>query len=49
MTSSPTMRKILIADDDARMRRMLGQIVASLAGVVYEASDGSEAVEIYAA
>jgi len=43
------MMKILIADDDARMRQMLRQIVADLASEVYEASDGGQAVEAYAA
>jgi CheY-like chemotaxis protein len=43
------MMKILIADDDARMRQILKQIVASLASTVFEASDGEQAVEIYAA
>ena len=32
--------KILIADDDARVRKMVKQIVAGLASEVYEASDG---------
>jgi CheY-like chemotaxis protein len=43
------MMKILIADDDARMRRMLKQIVAGLASATYEASDGGEAIAICAA
>ncbi len=41
--------KILIADDDARMRQMIKQIVAGLASEVYEAGDGGEAVAICAA
>lgn len=41
--------KIVIADDDARMRQMLRQIVASLAGAVFEAADGGEAIAICAA
>ena len=41
--------KILIADDDARMRKMVKQIVAGLASEVYEASDGGEAIAICAA
>jgi len=43
------MKKILIADDDARMRQMVRQIVAGLASTVYEASDGGEAVAVCAA
>ena len=41
--------KILIADDDARMRQMVKQIVAGLASEVCEASDGHEAVAVCAA
>ncbi len=41
--------KILIADDDARMRQMLKQLIAGLAIEVCEASDGTEAVALYAA
>jgi CheY-like chemotaxis protein len=40
--------KILIADDDARMRRMVKQVVAALANEVYEASDGGEAIAVCA-
>jgi CheY-like chemotaxis protein len=40
--------KILIADDDARMRQMVRQTVAGLASAVYEASDGGEAIAICA-
>jgi CheY-like chemotaxis protein len=43
------MHKILIADDDARMRRMVKQIVAGLASAVYEAGDGAEAMALCAA
>ncbi len=43
------MNTILIADNDARMRRMVKQTVASLASTAYEASDGGEAVAIYEA
>jgi two-component system, NarL family, nitrate/nitrite response regulator NarL len=43
------MRKILIADDNARMRQMVKQIVADLATEIYEASDGGEAITICAA
>jgi CheY-like chemotaxis protein len=42
------MFKILIADDDARMRRVLRETVAGLASAVYEASDGGEAIAICA-
>ncbi len=40
--------KIVIADDDARMRQVLRQIVASLAGAVFEAVDGGEAIAVCA-
>ena len=43
------MPKILIADDDARMRQMLRQIVAAIASAVCEARDGAEASLLYAA
>ena len=43
------MNKILIADDEARMRHMLKQVVAGLAREVYEACDGGEAIAICAA
>ena len=42
------MAKIVIADDDARMRQMLRQIVCSLASAVFEAADGGEAVALCA-
>ena len=42
------MLKILIADDDARMRQMLRQIVAAFASAVCEARDGAEAALLYA-
>ncbi len=42
------MRSILIADDDPRLRRVLKEFVADLAGEVSEARDGSEAVALYA-
>jgi CheY-like chemotaxis protein len=41
--------KLLIADDDARMRQMVKQIVAGLATELYEAADGGEAVAVCAA
>jgi CheY-like chemotaxis protein len=37
---------ILVADDDARMRQMVKQIVAGFATEVYEAGDGGEAIAI---
>ena len=40
--------KILIADDDARMRQMVKQIVAGLATELYEAADGGEAIAVCA-
>jgi CheY-like chemotaxis protein len=42
------MLRILIADDDPRIRRMLRQTVASLASAVYEAGDGGEAIAVCA-
>ena len=41
--------KILIADDNSRMREMVKQTVASLATEFYEAADGGEAIAICAA
>ena len=41
--------KILIADDDARMRQMVKQIEAGLASEICEAGDGREAVAVCAA
>ncbi len=41
--------KLLIADDDARMRQILRRTVAHLASAVYEATDGAEAVAVCAA
>jgi DNA-binding NarL/FixJ family response regulator len=43
------MHKILVADDDARMRRMVKQTVAGLASAICEASNGDEAVAVCAA
>jgi len=43
------MHKILIADDDARMRRVIREIVAGLASAVFEAADGAEAIALCAA
>ncbi len=41
--------KVLIADDDARMRQMLRQTVAGVATDFCEADDGDAAVAAYAA
>lgn len=41
------MQKILIADDDARMRRVIREIVAGLEMTVFEAANGAEAVDLY--
>jgi CheY-like chemotaxis protein len=38
--------KILIADDDARMRQMVHQIVGGLASETFEAHDGGEAIAV---
>ena len=43
------MQKILIADDDWRMRQFVRQSVAGLASEVYEAADGNEAIALCAA
>jgi CheY-like chemotaxis protein len=42
------MSRILIVDDDARLRRMVRQVVAGHASAVYEAADGGEALAICA-
>jgi CheY-like chemotaxis protein len=41
------MNRILIADDDARMRNVVKQMVAGLTEEIYEAGDGAEAIELY--
>ncbi len=43
------MHKILIVDDDRRMRQMLREYVASFAFSLHEAADGREAVDACAA
>lgn len=43
------MFRILIADDDARLREMIKQVVAGHASVIYEAADGGEAIALCAA
>ena len=40
------MHKMLIADDNARIRQMLRQIVGGLASLVCEAADGGEAIDV---
>jgi CheY-like chemotaxis protein len=42
------MQKIMIADDDARMRQVLGQVVTGRASTLVEASDGGEATALSA-
>lgn len=42
------MHRILIADDEPRMRQLLKQSVAGVASAVYEASDGGEAIAVCA-
>ncbi len=41
------MQKILIADDDARMRRVIREIIAGLGMTVCEAHSGAEAFGVY--
>jgi CheY-like chemotaxis protein len=43
------MHKILIVDDDPRMRQMIRQTVAGSASAIWEASDGGEAITLCAA
>lgn len=43
------MNRILIVDDDARLRLVLRQILAGLADEVFEARDGGEAIAVCAA
>jgi len=43
------MMKLLIIEDNPQMRRMIRSVVADLAEVVVECSDGEEAVAAYAA
>lgn len=42
------MNRILIADDNARIRQVLRDLVQGLATEVYEARDGAEAMAVYA-
>ena len=42
------MQKILIADDDPRMRTIIREVIAELASEIFEAADGAEAMAIYA-
>lgn len=41
------MQKILIADDDMRMRRVIGEMVNGLGMTIHEARDGAEAVDLF--
>jgi two-component system chemotaxis response regulator CheY len=41
------MMKILIADDNASMRRMIRTLFQNVAEEIFECADGSEAVETY--
>jgi len=41
--------KLLIVEDNARMRRMIRQIVSDYAEQIFECADGAEASTIYAA
>lgn len=43
------MAKILIVDDDTRMRRAIAEMVSGLGMTIHEASDGAEAVNLFAA
>lgn len=40
---------LLIVEDNARMRRMIRQVIGDLAGRVYECEDGADALAIYRA
>lgn len=40
--------KLMIVEDNDQMRRLIKSIVARLADAVYECSDGSEALAVYA-
>ncbi len=42
------LQKILIADDEPRMRQVLKQLVAPLVHEVFEAADGAEGIALYA-
>ena len=48
-TLDPAIMKILIADDNARMRQMVKQTVAGFATEFYETADGAEAIAICSA
>jgi CheY-like chemotaxis protein len=39
--------KILIADDNSSVRRMIGNILAHMTEEIFECSDGSEVTELY--
>jgi CheY-like chemotaxis protein len=40
--------KLLIVEDNARMRRMIRQIVSDCAEQIFECADGAEALSVYA-
>jgi CheY-like chemotaxis protein len=40
--------KILIVDDDERIRRMIKAIIADTPVIIYECSDGAQALDCYA-
>jgi CheY-like chemotaxis protein len=42
-----TMMRVLIADNNASMRRMMRTIVKPVAEEIFECNDGKEAIEIY--
>jgi CheY-like chemotaxis protein len=41
------MMKVLIADDNASMRRMIRSVIQPVAEEIFECADGGEAIEIY--
>ena len=40
---------LLIVEDNARMRRMIRQVIGDLVGRVYECEDGADALAVYRA
>jgi two-component system chemotaxis response regulator CheY len=47
--SASAQMKILLVDDNAEMRRLLKSMIEKIADEIIEASDGTEAVELYRA
>jgi DNA-binding NarL/FixJ family response regulator len=41
--------RLLIVEDNYQMRRLIKSIIRDLVDVIYECSDGSEALQVYAA